>query len=353
MKKILSLIIAVFLILSLCACGKASSQAAKSEGYYPAPDAYYSDSTAGYAAEYDMAEEAAYPAEAPAAAYGGFAADDSASEVNVQQSGASDINPEKIIYSANAQLETTEFDNTIKQLSDLIDSLGGFVESSSINSANYYSQSHGYPVNRSASYTIRIPSAAFPSLMSSLSSLGNVPYTNTYTENITSQYYDVQARLDAYKTQEKRLLEMMEIAETVEDVITIEDRLTEIRYQIESMQSSLNNWDRKVSYSTLYLDVTEVKEYTPVETVKTTYTEKIAAAVKNGLKSVGDFFADFLLWLLEALPTLVILGIIAWIVIAIIRKRVSTRDERKARRQARKVKKTSVSNETVSEPTDK
>ena len=45
--------------------------------------------------------------------------------------------------------------------------------------------------------------------MGSLSTLGNVPYSYTYTENVSAQYYDVQSRLTAYKTQETRLLEMM------------------------------------------------------------------------------------------------------------------------------------------------
>ena len=322
MKKLFSLTLALMLIFSLCACGSSAKYDTAYATAAAVEDEVY------YASDY-------YEADA-AAEYGGFAANSGADSVQVQESGGSDINPDKIIYSASAQLETTEFDSALEKLSALIDSCGGFVESSSINGANYYSQSHGYTVNRSASYTIRIPSTSFSSVMSSLSSIGNVPYTNMYTENITGQYYDTQARLEAYKTQETRLLEMMEIAETVEDIITIEDRLTEVRYEIESMQSTLNNWDRKVSYSTLYLDVTEVSEYTPVAEIKVGYGEKLAAAVKNGLASVGSFFADFLLWFVEALPTLIILGAIAWIAVKIIKKRSGSKEERKARREARK-----------------
>ena len=115
--------------------------------------------------------------------------------------------------------------------------------------------------------------------------------------------------------------------------------LEEIRYQIDSMQSRLNNWDRRVNYSTIYLSVSEVSEYTPTETVKVTYGEKLAAAVKNGLKSVGNFFADFLLWLVEALPTLIILAVIAVVIIIIIRKTRGRREARKERRALRKAEK--------------
>ena len=341
MKKIISLLLAIVMIFALCACG--SSYKGSSSAYNTSAPAvaggYYSDSAASYEMDYDefgySPEEKPEPA---AQSYGGLSAD--ASSTAATGTGNSDaINTEKIIYSADAQLETTTFDETVAAVTDMISSYGGFVESSSVNGANYYNKARGYASLRSASYTIRIPSENFNSMMNALPTLGNVPFTNTYTENVTSQYYDVQARLTAYKTQEARLIEMMSVAETVEDIIKIEDRLTEIRYQIDSMQSRLNNWDRKVNYSTIYLNISEVSEYTPTETVKVTYWEKLAAAIKNGLKSVVSFFADFLLWLVEALPTLIILAVIAVVIIIIIKKTSGKRAERKARRLQRKAEK--------------
>ena len=112
----------------------------------------------------------------------------------------------------------------------------------------------------------------------------------------------------------------MELAETVEDVIIIEDRLTELRYQIESLQSRLNNWDRRVSYSTIALTVKEVREYTPEEKVNPTYGEELAQALKDGLYNAGQFLKDLLVFLVEALPVLVLLIPIIWLVIWLLRK---------------------------------
>ena len=340
MKKILSLLLALIMIFALCACGSSAKGSSSAAGA-AAGASYYSGAYEAYNSAADY-EEYAYDmdiAEAPTssvnAEYGGLSADASSSAATGTGNSAA-INTEKIIYSADAQLETTTFDETVAAVTDMISAYGGFVESSSVNGANYYNKSRGYSSLRSASYTIRIPSENFASMMNALPTLGNVPYTNTYTENVTSQYYDVQARLTAYQTQEARLIEMMAVAESVEDIIIIEDRLTEIRYQIDSMQSRLNNWDRRVSYSTIYLSVSEVSEYTPTEPVKVTYGEKLGAAVKSGLKSVGSFFADFLLWFVEALPTLIILAAIAIVIVVIIRK---TRGNREARRERRAQKK--------------
>ena len=312
MKKAFALFFSILMLLSLCACG--SSQSAKDADYYAAAPA-----------EMPMAEpEMAMDEES---AYGGFAAN-SMKTADAPESKAPDVDPEKIIYSADATVETTEFELTLEKLQGLVQQYGGFIESSSINGSNYYSQSRGYAGNRSANYTIRIPSARFQELMGSLSSLGNVPYTYTYTENITSRYYDVQARLTAYETQEQRLLEMMEMAETVSDIIEIEDRLTELRYQIESLQSTLNNWDRQVSYSTVNVNINEVTIYTPE--AKLSYGQRLGLAVRNGLKSTGEFFSDFLLWFLEALPALVILAVLIVLVVVLIRRARKKRRARKA-----------------------
>ena len=307
MKKALSLLLAVLLVFALCACGSADTASS-------AP-----------AASYDMAyTENAYPAEAEE--YGGFAVT-GGTQLESGSGAAPEGSPEKLIYSASATVETTEFDGTIEKLSALVEQYGGFVESSSVNGSNYYTQSRGYSSTRYASYVIRVPSDKFSALMGSLSTLGNVPYSHTYTENITAQYYDTDARLTAYQTQEARLLEMMDAAETVEDLIAIEEKLTELRYQIESLQSTLKNWDRQVAYSTLDLEVQEVIEYTPES--RMSYGQELALALSSGLKRTGEFFKDLLLAIVGALPALVILAVVLAILIPVWKKRRKARKARK------------------------
>ena len=312
-KKISALLLSVVVLLSLCACG--SSSYAKSESYVSAPAA-----GAGYAADYDAFYEPEAPMEAAlaaaeeSAALGGLAANARGdADGRTEPPSAGEIAVDKIIYSAGATLETTDFDGTIDKLEALIDAHGGFVESSSISGNNYYHTSRGYASTRSADYRIRIPSRDFAAVMNSLSTLGNVPYSNTYTENITSQYYDVQARLNAARTQEQTLLEMMAKADKVSDMLEIQDQLSDVRYRIESLESKLTNWDRQVSYSTISLSVQEVQIYTPE--AKMSFGEQLRLALGRGLRGIGEFFRDLLLWLIEALPALLILG--AFVVLAV------------------------------------
>ena len=69
---------------------------------------------------------------------------------------------------------------------------------------------------------------------------------------MTLQYVDLESHKKALTTEQDRLIELMEQAETVEDIITIEGRLSEVRYQLESMESQLRTYDNKIDYSTVY-----------------------------------------------------------------------------------------------------
>ena len=323
MRKTCALLLALLMCLSLCACGSSKSSAPsmrQDNAYYaPMPEA--------------MAMEAAYDMDYEAS---GFASMNTAATAakGADESGAPEENPEKIIYSGDATVETTEFEQSVAALEKMIKDCGGFIESSSVNGNNYYDSSRGYTSRRTATYTLRIPSAKFAGLMTSLSSIGNVPYTHTYTENVTAQYYDVQARLTALKAQETRLLEMMEIAETVEDIITIEDKLTDVRYRIDSLQSSLNNWDRRVAYSSLSVTLKEVQVYTPETVTKITYGEELWRTFTGAIENTGEFFKDLLLFLVSALPTLVILVALFFVFRPLLKKLSARNKERRAKKAA-------------------
>ena len=85
-----------------------------------------------------------------------------------------------------------------------------------------------------------------------------------------------------WQTEQERLLQLLEQAESIEDIITIEQRLSDVRYQLESMESQLRSYDNQVDYSTVYLYIDEVEVYTPVE--EETTWERISAGFMDSLK---------------------------------------------------------------------
>ncbi|NCC69750.1 MAG: DUF4349 domain-containing protein, partial [Clostridia bacterium] len=133
-------------------------------------------------------------------------------------------------------------------------------------------------------------------------------------------YNDTQSKLDAYEIEYDRLLSMLEKADTVEDMLAIEDRLADVRYNIQSLSNTISGWDSLLSYSTVSLQLTEVVEYTeePVETE--TYWEEVGAAFSSTLKAVGRFFKGLFKAAVSLAPVLVILAVIAVAVLLVVRK---------------------------------
>lgn len=279
-------------VLLLCGCGGA----AKSVETQSAP----AEPAAADRAYMEEAYEMEAPAEeAKAMSAGGIANSESGSR------SQGEMQAEKIIYSANARIETIDYETTVQGVYDMVERFGGFVQSASISGSDYYSTARGRQSLRYASFTVRIPSENFDTMTSSLSELGNVPYCNTYSENVSAQYYDVQSRLTAFRTQETRLLEMLEIAETVEDLLAIQQQLTEVQYEIDSLQSTLTNYDRRINYSTVDIEVEEVEEYTEKPVVQLTYWQKMGRGFMRSLENVGRFFTDSFLWFVSNLPALI------------------------------------------------
>jgi len=309
MKKTVSLLLAAVMLLSLCACGAgAKYDSATTEAYYEPMEEEYIG--------FDAAEESAAYAEMNGYAVGaaaGYSGDSAASANRSAGSDSGSFDSEKIIYSGNAEIETQDFDACCESIRRLIDECGGFLESSSVHGEDHYLNGCRY-----AEYVIRLPREDFERVTEELSSLGNVLYCNVNAQNISAQYRDTESRLSTYRTEEERLLAMLAKCETVEDMLNIEDRLADVRYNIESLTTTLRGWDGLVSYSTLTLSVSEVKEYTPEP--EEGYWQNIGRRFVNTLKGVGEAVAEAFAFVIAALPVIVILGGIAVGVVAIVRR---------------------------------
>lgn len=220
-------------------------------------------------------------------------------------------NSDKIIYSGSADVETLDFEQTLADVERLVSEVGGFIQSSSIHDNDFYTTQHGGTTYRSAHYELRIPVEKFNGVMNGLSSLGNVPYSSVEAENITEQYTDTEARLASYEAEEARLLELLSKASTVDEILKIESHLSDIRYKIENLTSQLKNWDSRISYSSLTLNINEVSLYTVDAPATMNYGKQLSTALISSAKSVWHFLKDLLKFIVSALPVLAVVAIIA------------------------------------------
>ena len=306
---------AVMAALLLAGCGAAfDSQTAMAEPQ-AAP---YSNASASYASETMAAGGVSYDT-----GYMKESAFDSAAAVDtaaVMEEGSSTVNnslsrDRKLIRTVNLEMETKEFERMMSELETQIQDLGGYIENLETYNGSSYS---GYRSSRWANLTIRIPKAALNGFLQSMSEIGNVVRRSDNVEDVTLSYVDMESRRDTLRAEQARLLELLERADTVEDMIALEERLSNVRYSLESMESSLRTIDNQVDYSTVYLNLSEVKELTPVE--EKTDLQRITEGFTGSLKDIGNGIKESAIWFVIHIPYLVIWAAVIAALVLILKK---------------------------------
>lgn len=244
----------------------------------------------------------------------------------------------KLIKTANLSVETLEFDKLLAYVEGRTAQLGGYVESMNVyNGSAYNSYTYsgtGYRKDRNASLTLRIPKENLDDFLTEVAENSNITSRSQEERDVTLDYVDLDSHKAVLLAEQERLLTFMEQAETMEDIITLETRLSEIRYQIESMESRLRTYDNQIEYSTVYLSISEVVELTPVATEEKTTWERIGDGFVKSLKNIGTGFKEFFILFIIALPYLVLVGAIAFLIIWIIWLCVKKENAKRARRFA-------------------
>ncbi len=172
---------------------------------------------------------------------------------------------------------------------------------------------------RQAHYKVRIPSERFEQFITDAGELGNITRNESWGEDVSSQYFDTEARLKSLTIQEERLLTILSKAEELKDIIELERELSSIRYEIENLTGTLRKYDNLVAYSTLEMDIREVKEIKEIEEDPVTLWEKMANIFRNSIESVGEIAEGMLLFSIGVIPFLLLLGIVLLILLGIIR----------------------------------
>lgn len=213
----------------------------------------------------------------------------------------------KLIKTVNMTVETEDYDELLNTLNKKIVELGGYTE---------YFSTQGNSSNRYGSMTIRIPKENLDTFLEMVEGVSNITYRQENVEDVTLDYVDVESRKKMLETEQQRLLELLETADSLDDILTIESRLTEVQYELDSKESQLRTYDNQIDYSTVYLDVDEVVRYTPQEQKGT--WERISTGFKENLYSVGNGIKNFFIQFIIHIPSIVVflamVGILALIV---------------------------------------
>lgn len=212
---------------------------------------------------------------------------------------------QKLIRTVYMDAETQSMSGLLSWMDSRVAELGGYYEQKSVYRRGSRDDGSYY---RSGDFIIRIPAQNLDQFVSQVGEQANVTSTSEGTENVTLTYISTQSRVEALETEQKRLLELLENAETMEDLLTIEARLTDVRWELENYASQLRVLDNQVDYSTIHLNVWEVEE--PTVLAERTVWQKIGDGFTKNAGNMWDGLVDAFIWIITAIPYLIPVALI-------------------------------------------
>jgi len=211
----------------------------------------------------------------------------------------------KIIVNGELHLQTSTFDEDLTQILAAVNQAGGYISSSSISGQPISETGSRY--GRDAYYVVKIPAQQYDAVLNLSRGIGKVTYYNEYTDDITSDYYDIQTRLETYQAQYDKVTTLLEKCDNMEDILKIEAHLTELLYQIDSLKGQIRMWDQLVAFSTLSISLTEVADPSAIHTANPTLGERISEGFFGGINDLIEGGQDFLVWFVSN-----VFGLILW-----------------------------------------
>lgn len=225
--------------------------------------------------------------------------------VESENSTASAVDSAKIIYTTYLSIETKDFDWSQQQLNETLSDVDGYMESS-----NEYTDSTDN--TRTLSLTLRVPKGSYSAFLGVAENVvGNVTSKSESADDVTTQYLDLQARLDNLTAQRTRLQELQASADNLSDLLQIESSLSDVQYQIESYQSQMNWYANQVEYCTINITLDEVETLTSTDN---SFGSRLSEAFRNGWSNFTAGVQSVVVFLIGAWPAIVI-GAVCGVVI--------------------------------------
>lgn len=336
--KGLQITLAVALLLSLQACGSSSGGSSNSSQNYNSVDSIeqvpsYNSNQMGITqdsvADGSYYEEDYQKDQSQATESVGETSDQAETSDQKLVDGTTDANgnkiklvEEKLVYRCQLDIETKNYTEDKENLMKLISEYEGIIQNSNEYDSDDYWYSSDHVKTRGTktlNLQVRIPSEKYKEFIGTVGTIGKVKRNSQQVDNISYDYYNTQADIEQLKIQEQRLLEMMEQAYTIEDMITVEDRLSEVQNELSKLQTKLVGLDTDVAYSYVDIELEEVFEYSAAEVEKPGFFKRLGKEIVDGFKAMIQIFEDIILFVVGAVPRLIPFAVFGFIVYKIIK----------------------------------
>lgn len=232
------------------------------------------------------------------------------------------LSQRKIIYTSSYKIQTEEFNSAKETLDALCKKYGAYYEEANISGTEE-------KANRRAYYTIRIPVENYFEFRNETGNIGVIVRSSENNRDVSEQYFDTEARLESAKLREERLLEILRTAKTLDDVLSLERELSDVRYEIESMSGTLRKYDSLISYSTITVEIEEVIEPVEIKKAPKTFGQRMGQAITGGFEDFIDMLEDLAVEITYSLPQIIIFVVFVLVIVVIIKKSIKKRKNKK------------------------
>ena len=298
-KKLIAVLLAVLMLASvLAACAKSTADAEMGYAEAPKENANYSnisenifDSITGDSSQMDDTEIAT-------------------------ESIAQTVTDRKLVRRINIDAETEDLDSLICGIDAKVALLGGYIQSRNVYTGSRYSDRTG---RRYASLTLRIPKDKLDEFVSHVGNTSNVISSNETSDDVTLTYVATQSRVTALQKEEARLLELIDKAANLTELLELEKRLTQVRTDLENVTSQLLMYDNLVDYGTVSLSISEVEVLTLTQ--EPSFWSRITNGFMLSLRNLWNFIKELAIFLVVASPYILPLATVVLVVVLTIRRK--------------------------------
>lgn len=212
--------------------------------------------------------------------------------------------PRKLIRNGSISFTTDDINESYKFITGVVGKYKGYISSEQTYN---YDKSSGYTI------TARVPAENFDKLLAEIANSTNIKELEEKSisiSDVTEEFIDVEARLKVKKESEQRLLDLLKQAKNVSEIAAINEQLTNMRADIESIEGRLKYLDNQVNYSTLEIRFSK----------KTRISGRFYSEISNGFGEGWQIFLG-LISLLSYLWVIILVIILIWRLVVFYRRR--------------------------------
>lgn len=294
MRRLLFLVLAILLLFVAGGCGGAANDATAptaSDG-----SSQYGNQTANMST--DQMEKAKAEEEARAGA------------------------TQKIITTVNLVMIVADVNETVSKVEQILQEVNGYVQDADFWFVNDRPRGN---------FTLRLPVEKVDETLPRLEALGQVERKNISGQDVTEEYYDVEARKNNLQKQEERYLELLSKANTVKDMLEIENELARIRGEIESFEARLKVLDNRVNLATINLELRSPQGLSTGQTLKDPFGQRIQTGWQRGVNGMINLVQDLFVFLVILLPYTPILAVGGYLIYRLYKIRVARKNGNKGK----------------------